>query len=197
MAISNIVELQAAVAEWMNRPQLAPKVPDWITLAESRIAKTLRVSRMIASASLPTVIDQRGVDLPAGWLEFKAVTVDGSPIDYMPADQLYARNASSPNTMYSIEGGQLLLGPIPGAVFNVDIRYYKRLDALENSSTNWLLQDHPDVYLYGALIEGALYVKNQNEAGQWGTLFDKAIAEVTSADRAAAISGSLLRIRSR
>jgi len=37
MSIATYSELQTAVADWMHRTDLTAKIPDFITLAESRI----------------------------------------------------------------------------------------------------------------------------------------------------------------
>ena len=34
--------------------------------------------------------------------------------------------------------------------------------------TNWLLTKHPDVYLYGALLESAPYTKEDERINVWG-----------------------------
>jgi len=72
------------------------------------------------------------------------------------------------------------------------LNYYARLPALSNAEpTNWLLEKFPEVYLYGALIEGAVYLRDQpllahfadlfNDATQ-GVLTDKRLSRITRAE---------------
>lgn len=196
MSIATYAELQTAVASWMNRTDLTATIPDFIVSAEGRIARDLRVSRMITTGTLTTTIAARGVTLPSTWLEFKSLRVADKPLSYVPAETINDYDDITDANVYSIEGGQLLLGPIPATAYTVDIKYYSRITALATTTTNWLLTSHPFVYLYGALIEGAIFTMNDGAASKWGQLYQKTIDELHSEDRRAMISGSHLRMRS-
>jgi hypothetical protein len=87
----DLAGLQASIARWMNRTDLTEAIPDFILLAEARIQSDLRVRQMVTTDTLTTTTDEPKVALPADWLEFKAVTYAGKPLEYMPADQLRAK----------------------------------------------------------------------------------------------------------
>lgn len=195
MAISTYAELQTAVASWMNRTDLTATIPDFIVSAEGRIARDLRVSRMITTGTLTTTIAAREVTLPASWLEFKSLRVADEPLSYVPAEGIAEYDDITEANVYSIEGGQLLLGPIPATAYAVAVKYYSRIVALATTPTNWLLTSHPFVYLYGALIEGAIFTMDDKAIGKWGQLYQKTIDELHAEDRRAMVSGSHLRMR--
>jgi len=47
MSITNYTELKAGVADWLNREDLTAQIPDFITFAEARLNRTLRVREML------------------------------------------------------------------------------------------------------------------------------------------------------
>jgi hypothetical protein len=42
-------------------------------------------------------------------------------------------------------------------------------------SSNWILRDHPDAYLYGALLQAAPFLRDDERIAVWGGLFERAI----------------------
>ncbi len=52
------------------------------------------------------------------------------------------------------------------------------LDSAAPTSTNWVLDDHPDVYLYGALLETAPYLVDDARIPVWETLFEKRLSNI-------------------
>ena len=191
-------ELQASIARWMNRTDLGADIPTFIAHAESRIATDLRVRKMLTSLTLNAAAGQ-GAALPAGWLEFKSLGVNGNVLSYMAPELLAERGHYQPGEpqVYTIVGGDVLLNPLPDVAYSIDTVYYKRLDPLFQSSSNWLLTDHPNVYLYAALTEGALFLKKPDEAATWAGLYGGLVESLRSEDKRATSSGSTLRMRRR
>lgn len=201
MALDNYSALKTSVQAWLARGDslVIDRIPDFIRLGEERIGRRLRVSGMV---SLPTTLTipagQNWVALPTDWLAFKRVRSAAEPrIEYMTPDALEDLPPAGDASKYSIEGRRLLFGQTPGTDLALTVRYYQRPPYLQDATSTWLLTEAPSVYLYAALVEGAMFVKNSAKAGEWGTLFDKAVDELQSADEAAAISGSVLRVQRR
>lgn len=197
MALSNLTELQAAVPTWAARgdPAFITMVPDFIRLGEARIWRRLRVSDMVVRAVLTVPADQNWVALPNDWLEFKRIRSDAEKlVEYMPSDHLDSLPPCGDASKYSLEGRTLLYGQTPGADLALDVRYYRHPGFLGDVQTTWLMTKAPAAYLYAALVESALFVKNSAKAGEWGTLLDKELGELKSADDAASVSGGRLRI---
>ena len=69
MAISTYSELQEAVASWLNRSDLTTTIPDFITLAESRLNRTLRLRVMETTTTLSLTASSRTVALPSAFIE--------------------------------------------------------------------------------------------------------------------------------
>ena len=201
MALSTYTELQASVLSWMNRPDLSAQVPDFVALAEARINDDLRVSQMLTTAALSTVANVQTVALPTDWLAFKALSVSGEPLVYLPADRIRAQadgGTREPDS-YAIEGDDLLLSQTPDAVYTIDTVYYAKIPALASAvgGVNWLLTKYPNIYLYGALVSACQFTMNDERANYWGGLYSSAIESAIRSDRLATSSGAPLRVRVR
>lgn len=201
MPFSTYAELKTSVQAWLARGDslVTDRIPDFIRLGEERINRDLRVSDMIAAPSTLTIVaGQNWVALPTDFLEFKRIRSSTEPrIEYMSPDALEDLAPCGDGSKYSIEGRRLLYGQTPDANLDLSVRYYAQLPVLDDSTTTWLLEKAPSVYLYASLVEGALFTKNSKAAGEWGTLYDKAIAALEGADEAAAVSGGRLRMQRR
>ncbi len=198
MALGTYAELQASVASWINRTDLTTQIVDFIALAESAIAKELRLRSQITVTTLPTVAAQDYITLPADWLEFKYIKYSGEPLEYTPPDLIRWDNEQTGDlSAYSIEGDRLLLNPTPSAIVTVNIAYYAKVVALATTSTNWLLTKYPDIYLYKALANAYRFMLNEERAAYWDVQWSQEVEKAHNADKASTISGGPLRIRAR
>lgn len=202
MSLANYTDLQASVAAWANRTDLAAVIPDFVTLTEARIGRDLRTRNQLIVGTLTTTANVRSVALPADWLEFENVSIAGTPetpCQYVNVEHMDVKypdqGASAKPYVYTIEGANILFGPLPDAVYTVNIMYYARYPALATSGTNWLLTNHPGAYLYGCLREVALFLKDDGRVGHWDGLYQAAIKQVQDVDDRATHSGTVLRVK--
>lgn len=189
-------QLLTQIAKWMNRGDLGPFIPDFIANAEARIATDLRLRRMIVRTTLAVTMGNPA-PLPEGWLEFKTISLNGDDLDFMPMRQLTGRfrDCSGLPVCYSIEGEQIFFGPSPDGAYSVDVSYYKQLEPLASSATNWLLTAKPNLYLYAAMAEASLFVKKPDDANYWGGLYSGILQALQAEDDVATHSGGTLRVR--
>lgn len=161
MTISTYSELVTAVGDWMHRADLAAKTADFITLAETRLNNELRLSNMEAEANVAITLGSDSAALPARFLENIAFKDD----DYQELVQV------NPHTLYAYQSGstgkpshfaisaQIDFPDNADANYTYVMRYYKRLD-IAADSTNWLLTNSPDAYLYTALAMAGVYARD-------------------------------------
>lgn len=202
MSLTTYAGLQAAVAGWLKRSDLTTIIPDFIALAEGRIARDLRLRKQITKVTLVTTGSVQGVDLPDDYLEAENITLDGGEprqLTFVPIEHLdtkYPANYTAMPGVYTLLGNQLLLGPVPDGAYNIDVTYYARFAPLSDSSTtNWLLQNHPSIYLFCALSEAELFMINDERAVMWASKATQEINTLQDADDAAVHSGTALRVR--
>ena len=202
MALANYADLTASVANWLNRTDLTAIIPDFVAMAESDISRDLRLRKQIVASTLATVGGVRGTLLPADWLEFENVSLLTAPerqLTYAPVEHLdvvYPNNGySGAPSLYTIEGDQVLFGPTPDGVYQVGFLYYSRFTPLSIAPTNWLLTNHPTVYLYSALEQASIFLKDKSGAAEYKALYEQVVADLQKQDDRAQHSGSTLRVR--
>lgn len=205
MALANYTDLQGAVAGWLHREdddELVARVPDFIALGEARIARQLRLRRMMTTATINTAAASQTVALPADFLQAKRLRL-ASPdrvLDFLPGRAMagaYPLAYSGPPRHYAIEGSNLVLAPVPDAAGQIECVYYARVPALSATPTNWLLLEHPGLYLWSALAEAAPFLRDASMVATWEGKFSAEVEDAKAADKAASSSGSGLRIRPR
>ena len=204
MSITSYSELKTAIADFLNRDDLASVVPTFITLAESSIQRRIRHWRQEKRSTI--TLDAQYEALPADFLEAIRfyVTSNGtnplepiSQADMLDRKQL-ARDTSGRPRFYAMTAGQFELYPVPDGSYDAEIYYYSRIPALSDvAPTNWLLEYFPDVLLYGALVHSAPYLKEDARIQIWSALYQEAVDSINvSSQQAKFGSGQRLKIRS-
>ena len=124
-----------------------------IARAEALFNRELRVPQMETEAQFP--VTQEATDLPLGFLQMRAVYSEGgpdAPLRSMSPDglrKLYLGQAGTPKA-YALENRRIVVGPVGNA--SITMLYYAAIPSLnEDSPTNWLLVDFPDLYLHQVL----------------------------------------------
>lgn len=179
MSISTYDELKSAVASWLARDDLASQIPDFVFLAEAAFNRDLRVRAMEQRATAPTIAGQAYYAWPADLLEVRSIQINTDPprvLEYLTPEQLRLQGcaAAAATPLYWTDiGASLQLWPTPPAEVTIEIDYYKRLD-LAAEGTNWLLARHPDIYLYGTLLQAEPYLHNDARLQTWAQLLASA-----------------------
>lgn len=183
--IGNYNDLVSKVAAWLDRDDLAVRVPDFIALAEARFNRILRTPEM--ETGLVKIDSTENAPLPDDFLAMRTIYIEGSPDRplramapaALPRD--FSGAAGMPQA-YAIAGRMIRLAPPPNAPVTLAIDYYARIPSLGvGTPTNWLLDNHPDIYLYGALVQAEAFTSNDDRIQLWKTALDEALGELTLA----------------
>ena len=201
MAITNYSELTTAVANWLDRDDLTLRIPEFIALAEAKFNRTLRLRSMEAKYTANTVASQRNLALPTGYIQMRNFQVNTTPLTTLSYvtpeiyDRLWGGSTSGTPKFYTILANEISFGPIPGSVMEVEMLFYKNFENLSSVvSTNWLITNAPDVYLYGCMMQAEPFIMNDERVALWGASLNKAIAELQEQDNKDRHSGSALRV---
>jgi hypothetical protein len=71
MALTTYTELKTSIGDWLNRSDLTNAIPDFISLAEAQVERTLRTRQMIVRANAS--FDAQYGAVPADFLETKSL----------------------------------------------------------------------------------------------------------------------------
>jgi hypothetical protein len=201
MAISTYNELKTAVANWLDRDDLTDRIPEFIALAEARMNRVLRLRMMESKYTASTVASQRNYALPTGYIQMRNFQINTSPVtplQYVSPeiyDRLWGGSTGGTPQFYTIITNEIQLGPIPGSVLTLEMLFYKKITALSGTNTTeQMLTDNPDIYLYGALLEAEPFIMNDERVGLWAKGFQQAVADLQEQDNKDRHSGSALRV---
>lgn len=179
MALATYSDLQASIALWLNRDDLAAVIPDFIKLAEVKLNSLLRMPQMVKEAELTP--DADGIaSLPADCLEVLSVRDERFALDPLSVDLLVrspAYGLIGPAQSYAQAGMKLWFAPHP--TDSVTLQYLSALPSLASNSTNWLLTLAPDLYLFGALAASAPFLRDDVRLPVWKQMHDEAAAVLT------------------
>lgn len=196
----NYGELKQAIADRLGRNNLTNFLRDFVTLAEGRIyygskdfeanIAPLRLLQMQATetATLAT--------LPTGFLELQRLTVPSGAgvraLTYATSEQFADLIDRTPRHYTFQDGGIAVNGGTPTGF---RLAYYKKFPALAaDADTNWLLTNHPSVYLYAALIEAYAHIKDDARIPMAARMYAAAVGALIDTDNSMRHSGSVLTI---
>jgi len=201
MAINTYSTLQTAVANWLDRDDLTDRVPEFISLAEATFNRVLRLRAMETTVSDTTPSGSKEDALPTGYLQMREIHLATSPVvslAYITPEIMYRIRAGStsgkPNS-YTIVGDNILFGPTPDDAYSYSMTYYKSFDALaDNTPTNWLILNAPDLYLYGTLLQAEPFLMNDERVPLWERGVRQVINDLQQQDDKDRHSGSEMRV---
>lgn len=203
MALATYSDLQTSIAGWLNRSDLTAVIPDFIVLAEGKIARDLRIRKQVVNTTLTTVAGTQGVSLPSDFLEMENISITSttpqaalSVVTPEILDRRYPANyGTGQPAVYALLGDQIQFGPTPDAAYTISMDYYQRFTALATTPTNWLLTNYPAIYLFGALAEAANYLMDEQRAAMWTQRYGQECDALQQMDDQALRSGSTMRVR--
>lgn len=196
-------DLKLEISDYLNRDDLTDAVLNgFIAKCESRLRFDIRHWRMQNRATAAIEAGDQYIELPADWVENISVKVDGYPVNLVSVDTLADKRSANTTSgrpeYYAIAENSFNLYPAADAAYTIEILYLQSIPALSDSNTtNWLLDYHPDIYLYGSLAHTAAYLQEDERIATWAKLYDGAVTKLNNESNQAQWSGSGLRLKIR
>ena len=202
MSFATYSDLQTSIANYLARSDLTSQIPDFITLAENRLRRELRIRQMLKSVTTSTVSGDATVEIPSDFLEIRDFVVMTNPINPLS----YSSPSSLSNDLrtsmvgvpkvYTILASEFQVAPAPDGIYTLKMLYFAAPAYLSSSNTtNVFLTSAPDGLLYGALVEAEPYLMNDARINTWGSMYDRAISSLTKSDENTQYSGVPLSIK--
>ena len=195
MALTSYSELKSSIADWLNRDDLTAVIPDFIALAEAQMERRLPTQKMVKRAN--ATIDTPFSALPSDFLSLKSLILTStSPVKqlvFLSQDEMDAKKTIYSPTgkpqYFALVGNQIEVLPAPDTGYTAEITYIATLAKLSDTNTsNWVLARHPDVYLYGSLLQAAPYLRDDERVGLWSSQYQAAIEDMLLQNERAAFS---------
>ena len=200
--VTTYQELQDHLADTLIRTDLTTPMTTFIQMAEASFKRERRVRKLSDRGAFSISAD--GSSLPSDFHSLESWYHDGptyyGPIGIVNSDMIGQlkgtryRGQSGVPAHAAIVAGTARYAPQPNATFITQMTYWRKIGVLSDSNTsNWLLADHPDIYIYGALVHTAPYLKDDPRVQVWAGLLEKGINELDQATEDEMFSGSMTR----
>ena len=202
MSFTTYSDLQTSIANYLARSDLTSQIPDFITFAENRLRRELRIRQMLKSVTTSTVSGDATVEIPSDLLEIRDFVVMTNPIQPLSYSSPSALS-NDPRTSevgvpksYTILASEFQLAPAPDGIYTLKMLYFAAPTYLSSGNTsNVFLTKAPDALLYASLIEAEPYLMNDARINTWGTMYDRAISSLTKSDEEGQYSGVPLAMK--
>lgn len=203
MALANYTDLQASIADFLNRDDLTTQIPDFIKMAESVLNRTMRHWRM--EDRVTAVLNTQYTSLPTNFIEPVRMILTGdkvSAVELVGALEISQLRADANDTKgrprnYAILDQSIEVFPTPDQDYTFEMVYVETLPPLASNTTNWLLDEYPEAYLYGSLVHSAPYLQEDARLQTWSALYQAAVSAINEDGLRAKTSGSGRRIKIR
>jgi len=192
-AFTTYTDLQSTLADYLARTDLTTQIPTFITLAENRLRRDLRIRPMLKVVTTLTAASDPTVAIPTDFLEMRDLHIESSPIQTLvyqnPSNFYRNTKASTADSgapkFYTVMGSEFQFAPIPDSAYTLKMVYYAYPAYLSSSnSSNIFLASCPDLLLYAALGEAEPYLMNDARIATWAQLYDRGLNSLTVSDSA-------------
>ena len=190
-AFADYLDLRLAVADHVGNRDISDVMPRLTQAAESWLNKKLRCRQQIVTGTLTFVGGEAAI--PADFIEM--INLYGlNGYRYNSGALADSRNWGTAWSRYSLDGSNIYIKGYSG---DRDIQYYAKLPTLTASptTTNWLLEDAPDVYLYAVGLEAAKYLKDADLVQATRTLLEDEMNTLKIDDDRARYSNTSVRVQ--
>lgn len=205
MDLTTYSGLQSAIADFLNRSDLTSQIPGFISLAESKFNRDERLRCRQAIVRAQADLNAQFETLPSDYAEMWNIQLNTQPLtvmEYVPpqvADQWKARHwAPGKPTKFTVVGNTMELVPPPDGTYSAEMLYFGKITPLSSTNTsNWLLQLAPDAYLYGALMESAPYLRDDDRLSMWAASLNAILEQIRVNDQRATYNAGPIMMRAK
>ena len=171
------------------------QIPRLVNQAERAIATALKVQGFIQVVIGELAVGTSVYPKPDRWRETISM-VYGIGTDNEKRKPIYARSyeycrsywpnpalRDAPRFYSDYDDKHWLIVPTPVALYPWEVVYYAAPPLLDGTNqTNWLTDFAPNLLLYRALFETAIFLEDDAKAGKYKTMYDEQLASVNEQD---------------
>lgn len=208
MAINTYQKLRAVLCSTGNKDDISAAISIFEGVSIESIAAqciekaTMRINRDLISrgghknmeavtTALTTTAAQQSMALPTDFSGHRTLIINSNPVNVLefvdPTSLFtqYGNSASGIPQKFTIVGNSTVyFGPVPDANYATTLIYYQSIDPLVNDSdTNWVLDDHWDIYEATAMAELMMIVENDERVQYWNGIYNQKVNDLMGDDR--------------
>lgn len=167
MALGTYSQLKTAIETWMARTgdtEISGNAIDLVTLAEDRLNRDLPLRTMMSNATLTATASSRSIALPSDFYEPGALWLTTFGVNNwltpFVQDNVEMQVPAGTPRAWCINGTNIDLDRPADQAHTFTFRYRKSFALSDTTSSNWLLSNHPSVYLEACLAEAEKLAKD-------------------------------------
>mgnify|MGYP006273374591 CR=1 FL=1 len=169
-------------------PLVYEQLPVFVTIAERRIARELKVTGFIMPV-LTTLSPGVSTYLkPDRWRDTVSMSVEGVPIfarsyEFCRSYWPNPAETGAPEFYADYDYQHWLITPTPQTAQTLEVLYYEQPPLLgDDQQTNFITEYAPDLLLYATLLEAAPFLKNDERIQVWQAMYDRAAKALAGED---------------
>ncbi len=186
LALANYTDLQATALSFMERTgetASSDAAPVWIQLAEARLNREL--GPIETDQTFTATVGSRTLDISSLtiveplrlWYQPSSNVMEVE-LEQVPAVNLPRTYVNAPPIAWCMDNqSSILLDAPANDTYALRFRYRGRF-SLSSTSTNWLMTQHPDIYLAATLMWGAGYNQDWSNGPVWKAILDEEVPKV-------------------
>lgn len=185
--MNTYAQLKSTLLQLTQRDDITTLLPLFIQLTEADIQSNLRELPVFTESSTFTITPTSQYLNTVGVANIKKVmlNIGGDTFELKGRVECITDVVNkAPPVEYCIEGKDVIkFYPCPDATYTGAITYTPFISPLlvggevSEDDTNWLLQNHPDVYIYGCLTTIHTHL-NTSEIGKYEALYKRGLSNV-------------------
>ena len=187
-AFTSYDNLKTNIADYLARSDLSEKIPMFVSLAEKRLNRDLRLRQMLQQSTYSLTTGYK-VPTPTDFLEMKDIHIDANPVvnlNFKTVSQFYRLGNSSSTGQpinYTLVSDNFVLAPRPVSPSTINMTYYKIPKVLSDTNpSNEYLEVCPDLLLYASLVESAPFLMDDARLQTWEALYTRGLTSITKSD---------------
>jgi len=189
MALGTYSQLKTAIETWMARSgdtEISGNSADLVTLAEDRLNRDLPLRVNYTDGVLTGTAGLRTLTLPSDFYEPVALwlTTFGTRdmlTPYIPGN-VEADTTSGTPQAWGVNGTNIDLDVLCDQAHTFLFRYRKSFALSDSATTNWLLTNHPALYLQACLFEAEMLAKDFEAAAVRNQIVESMIEKIAWKD---------------
>ena len=188
-AFTSYANLQTNIADYLARSDLTTKIPMFISLAETRLNRDLRLRQTLQQSTF-SMDSGFTVPTPADFLELQDIHLDANPViplTFQTVSQFYRRSGVQNQGIpvnYTLIADNFVLSPEPTGASEISMTYFKIPQPMSDTNpTNEYLDVCPDLVLYASLAESAPFLMDDPRLATWQALYAEGLASITKSNQ--------------
>lgn len=197
MALDSYSALKTEVQGYLEDTDLATEVDTFLALFEAYVKRELRIRSMMKRCQAVLSTTTRYLALPAGFRLMHTLRLLTDPVTVMKfvsIDEMnrHIQSATGKPELFTVHE-EIEFDRISDSAYNAEMLYYADFTGLSDANTsNALLVEAPDLYLFGTLLEAAPYLDNDERIPTWESKFARSLESVQTSDRKSRHVGPLI-----